>query len=76
MVRNRGVAIGLCFLLGGVGAHRFYLGRPWSGVFYGLLCWTLIPCIMALCETVALLGLSEEDFSWKYNSKKCLGGGA
>ena len=33
----------LALLLGGVGMHRFYLGKPFSGVFYLLFCWTFIP---------------------------------
>ena len=40
----------LAFLLGGLGAHRFYLRQPWRGVCYLGWCWTFIPSIVALCE--------------------------
>lgn len=32
--RRRGVALLLCFLLGWVGAHRFYLGKIGTGILY------------------------------------------
>ena len=32
--KSRGVAFILCFFLGGFGAHYFYVGRPWMGIFY------------------------------------------
>ncbi len=43
----------LCLLLGVFGAHRFYLGRPVSGVFQlltlgGLGIWSLIDLILIL----------------------------
>ena len=43
-------AIVLCILLGGLGIHRFYLGKPVSGIFMiltlgGLGIWTLVDLI-------------------------------
>ena len=50
VVRNPNTALILCLLLGGLGAHRFYL-RQWGwGIAYVLFCFTLIPPIVALCE--------------------------
>lgn len=48
--RNPTTALLLCLLLGGFGAHYFYFGRHRDGVVRLLLCWTLIPAIMALFE--------------------------
>ena len=36
--KNRWVALLLCFLLGYVGAHRFYVGKTASGVVWLLTC--------------------------------------
>lgn len=39
----------LCFFLGGIGAHRYYLGDMW-GIAYTVLFWTWIPALIALVE--------------------------
>jgi TM2 domain-containing membrane protein YozV len=41
----------LCILLGGLGVHRFYVGKIWTGVFMlltfgGLGIWTLVDIIV------------------------------
>ena len=45
-------AAGVLFalLLGGLGAHHFYLGRAGLGVRYLAFCWTFIPSLVAICE--------------------------
>ena len=48
--RNPSTALVLALLLGGVGAHRFYL-RQWGwGIAYVLFAPTFIPLIIALIE--------------------------
>lgn len=42
----------LTLFLGGVGAHKFYLGQWVQGLLYALFCWTLIPGIVALLEFI------------------------
>jgi TM2 domain-containing membrane protein YozV/Tfp pilus assembly major pilin PilA len=42
----------LTFFLGGVGAHKFYLGQWVQGLLYALFCWTLIPGVVALIEFI------------------------
>lgn len=40
----------LAFLLGGLGAHRFYMGQAGWGIFYLLFSWTFIPAIVSFVE--------------------------
>ena len=40
----------LCFFLGGVGAHRFYMGQKGLGIVYACFFWTTIPACIALVE--------------------------
>ena len=56
----------LGILLGGVGAHKFYLGKPGKGVLYLLFCWTGIPGIIGLIEGIQYLTKTDEDFQAKY----------
>ena len=64
--RSRIVAALFALLLGGFGAHKFYLGQPGMGVVYLLFCWTFIPVVVALVEGIVLLTQSDEQFAAKY----------
>jgi TM2 domain-containing membrane protein YozV len=70
--KSKAVAVLLALFVGGVGAHKFYLGRTLSGVVYLLFCWTLVPSIIAACEAFAYLAMSKrywETYSTKvYNA--------
>lgn len=56
----------LALLLGGIGIHKFYLGRAGQGILYILFCWTFIPAIIALVEGIVYLCSSDEAFAAKY----------
>ncbi|HSN90894.1 MAG TPA: TM2 domain-containing protein [Anaeromyxobacteraceae bacterium] len=72
--RSKIAAALLAFFLGGVGAHKFYLGRWGWGIVYLLFFWTLLPGLVALVEFVLLLVMPEEKFQAKYGGGG--GGGA
>lgn len=59
-------AVLLAFFLGSVGAHKFYLGRTAQGLIFLLFCWTFIPAIAGIIESVNYLSLSDEAFEAKY----------
>ncbi len=66
--KDRTVAIVLAFLLGGVGAHRFYLGDVWLGLLYLVFCWTFIPALIATVEGIIFISTSDIDFQRKYGA--------
>ena len=66
--RNRVTAALLALLLGGLGAHKFYLGSIFLGLLYLLFFWTAIPAVIGLIEGVYYLTLSDEEFGRKYGS--------
>jgi len=68
--KNRLVAALMALLLGGIGAHHFYLGRPILGVVYLLFCWTFIPAVVALIEGLVLLCTSDDAFN-RAHSGQC-----
>lgn len=63
---NRIGAALFAILLGGLGIHKFYLGKPMQGVFYVVFCWTFIPAIIGLVEGIMYLMLTDEAFAVKY----------
>jgi len=60
--KSRSVSVGLALVLGGIGAHKFYLDKPGKGVLYMLFCWTGIPSIIGLFEAVKYIRMDEEEF--------------
>jgi TM2 domain-containing membrane protein YozV len=60
------MAIVLALLLGGIGAHKFYLRRPGTGILYILFSWTMIPAAVAFIEGLSYLFLTDAEFSEKY----------
>lgn len=65
--RNRLAAALLALLLGGLGLHKFYLGRIGWGVIYLLLCWTLVPAIVGFIEGIVYLTMTDQAFALKYD---------
>jgi len=57
----------LALFLGGIGAHKFYLGRGGQGLLYLVFCWTFIPGLIALIESISYFTMSRGDFDRKYN---------
>jgi TM2 domain-containing membrane protein YozV len=74
--RNQYIAALLAFLLGGFGAHWFYLGFQKQGIIYicitiigGILLLgipSLVMWIIALVEAIRFLCISQETFNSKY----------
>ena len=61
--KSRTTAALLGILIGGFGAHQFYLGNTLKGLIYLLLCWTYIPGIIGLIEGIMMLTQTDEEFA-------------
>ena len=66
-MRDKTTALLLCFFLGGIGGHKFYLGQSGQGIFYLLFSWTFIPLVVSLLELLMLLFMSQDEFNRRYN---------
>ncbi len=63
--KNRIVAALLALFLGGLGIHKFYLGKVGTGIIYLIFCWTGIPSIIAIIEAIIYLTMSDAKFAQK-----------
>jgi len=75
--KSKVVAGLLAIFLGGLGIHKFYLGKPVQGVLYILFFFILlplalffIPSIVAFVEGIIYLSMSDEKFNAKYNKRR------
>ena len=66
-MKDKTTAAILAFLLGGVGAHKFYLGKIAQGFVYLIFFWTFIPAIISFFEFIIYLSMDTEKFNQKYN---------
>jgi|GEM_PF-542232 len=52
--KNSTTAVVLALLLGGIGAHKFYLGKTGQGILYLVFFWSCVPAIIAFFEAFAM----------------------
>ncbi len=64
--KDRVLAIVLALLLGGLGIHKFYLGRIGLGILYLVFSWTGIPGLIAWIEAILYLRRSDESWAAEY----------
>jgi len=65
--KDKTTGVLLALLLGGVGAHHFYLGKNGLGIVYALFCWTFVPAILALVECFLMSARVDA-----YNAEKAM----
>jgi TM2 domain-containing membrane protein YozV len=56
----------IALLLGGIGIHYFYLGKPIAGLLFLVLCWTYIPALIAFVQAIMMFTMSDAQFYEKY----------
>lgn len=64
--KSKVAAILLCFFLGSLGIHSFYLGKVGAGILSLLFCWTFIPAFIAFIQFIMLLCMSDAEFRERY----------
>jgi len=61
--RSRITAAILALFIGGLGIHKFYLGKSGAGIVYLLFSWTLVPSIVAFIEAIIYFTQTDEAFA-------------
>ena len=64
--KSRTTAAALAILLGGVGAHKFYLRKPVYGIVYAVFVLTFIPALIGLVEGIHYLTMSDAEFQNRF----------
>jgi len=64
--KDRVTAIVFALLLGGLGVHKFYLGKIALGVIYVIFSWTGIPSLIGLIEGIQYLRTSDAAWAATY----------
>lgn len=57
----------LGLFLGGIGIHKFYMGKIGMGLLYLCFCWTGIPAIVGAIEGIIYLCSNDENFQLKHH---------
>src|SRR5215831_19005148 len=60
---SRVAAALFALFLGGLGAHKFYLGKIGQGFVYLFFCWTFIPTLVGFAEGIIYLIKTDEEFA-------------
>ena len=59
---SKGGYIGLCLILGGIGAHQFYAGKWFKGLLYLVLSWTGISVVLALIDLLIAMFKRPDEY--------------
>ena len=60
--KNKNEAGVLAIVMGGLGIHKFYLGKYGQGLLYFAFCWTFIPEFISVEEGIHFLTETQEQF--------------
>ncbi|MEO0024216.1 MAG: hypothetical protein RL196_657 [Actinomycetota bacterium] len=61
--KSRTTAGILAILLGGLGVHKFYLGKVGMGILYFVFSWTGVPTIIGIIEGIIYLTQTDQAFA-------------
>jgi len=65
--KSKGLAMTLCFFLGWMGAHEFYLRKYLSGSLYLIFFWSGIPFLLSILDFILLLLTPKSAFHKMYD---------
>ncbi|MBP3856531.1 MAG: FTR1 family protein [Ruminiclostridium sp.] len=60
---NRKEAGILAVVFGGLGIHKFYIGKYGQGIIYAVFCWSFIPLFLGIADGIHYLTETDEQFA-------------
>lgn len=67
--KNRREAGILAIVFGGLGMHKFYLGKYGQGLISVIFCWTFIPTVIGVAQGIHYLTETDEQFEEELKPK-------
>lgn len=71
-MKDKNVAAILALFMGGIGVHKFYLGRIGAGILYLIFSLTFIPSILGLIDFFVLALMDKDEFDRRFNGSNML----
>jgi TM2 domain-containing membrane protein YozV len=71
-MKDKNVAAILALVMGGIGVHKFYLGRIGAGVLYLIFSLTFIPTILGVIDFFVLALMDKDEFDRRFNGSHML----
>ena len=71
-MKDKNVAAILALFLGGIGVHKFYLGRTGAGLLYLLFSLSMIPAMLAVIDFFVLALMDTDEFNRRFNGANML----
>ena len=65
--KSKGLAMTLCFFLGWLGVHQFYLRQYLSGSLYLIFSWTGFPFLLSILDFIIMFLTPKSTFHRKYD---------
>ncbi|HET6583594.1 MAG TPA: TM2 domain-containing protein, partial [Nannocystaceae bacterium] len=66
-MKDKNTAAILALFMGGIGVHKFYLGRIGAGIIYLVFSLTFIPAVLGLIDFFVLALMDHDEFNRRYN---------
>lgn len=60
---NRREAGVIAIVFGGLGIHKFYIGKYGQGILYAVFCWSFIPFFLGIADGIHYLTETDEEFA-------------
>ena len=60
---NRKEAGVIALIFGGLGIHKFYIGKYGQGILYAVFCWSFVPFFLGIADGVHYLTETDEQFA-------------
>lgn len=68
-MKDKSTAAILALFMGGIGVHKFYLGRIGAGIAYLIFAFTFVPAILGLIDFFILALMDQDEFNRRYNDR-------
>jgi TM2 domain-containing membrane protein YozV len=66
-MKDKSTAAILALFMGGIGVHKFYLGRIGAGIAYLVFAFTFVPALLGLIDFFILALMDQDEFNRRYN---------